>query len=289
MKEVRIWNPIGFSLVLAVSFWDPEPARAAGGGAEFEARASARGEQTARLTASAQLGAISLQAGAESAASPNAPLRHAALMGVGFSFDDWQLELSGKLAPPQTGADGYTGELALRREAELGSAALSLSAHGSSWVSCGGCVAEQLNALGAAAELEARLPLSVRGGLRAAVYRVELKAVDANAAPAPGRSNKVYRPGPWDRFGASTLDWPERWEVGAQAARPWGPLSTTLTASVGAPASDGALATRAGLRIEAALGPATAAIAGAVARLTPSGQVLAEIALALGIHLGGVP
>jgi hypothetical protein len=199
--------------------------------------------------------------------------------------------LEGRLAPPQAGADGLAGEATVRRELEHAAGAVSIAAHRSSWLPCATCPPQQLLRVGGTAEVELDLPLSLRSALRASAARLELHGLSPQPETTVGRrpAAAAYRPGPWDRFGASTLDWPERWELGARLQRAWGPLAATLSASIGAPPADGALSTRGGLKIERSFGMASASLAGAVARLTPAGQVLAEVALSIGVHLGGVP
>ncbi len=299
-EVVRIWNRSGSSwnrggpILLLVAIWNGGPASAEdalGGAATIEARATIQGEQTGRLIAQALLGAVTLHGGGESATGQHAPLRHAAIAGAGVEVDGWEAEGEARLAPPQAGADGLSAELTARRSFnECVSASLGVALHHSSWSQCTACGVQELRALGATAETEVALPQAFKAGLRASAFNLELR--EPTRAPATSRSRKTARefhPGPWDRFGASTLDWPERWDATALAQGKFGPIGAALSAGLGAPPADGALNAHAQLKLDGAVGLFTGALAAAVARISPSGQVLAEVSLSVGVHFGGIP
>src|SRR5262249_429908 len=147
--------------LVGVLFWYP-PARAVQGRAEIEARASIQGDQAARALAEVALGAISFRAGAESAAGERAPLRHPALAGGTLRRGAWGGSLAARLLPSRGGAPASAAGLGVRRDFGSAAAALALMGQRSSWAG------ERLAALGGAAEIEARLPLSLRGSVRAA-------------------------------------------------------------------------------------------------------------------------
>jgi hypothetical protein len=283
MRRVSFWylagfifGPAGIVLVPAGSRADPA------GRAEIEARATAQGEQALKVGGTFELDPIEARFGVESLGGARAPLRHAASGAFAVSIDGWSIEGEARASPPQAEADALAGTLGLRRELEGAAATLSIGARRSDWLPCDACAVQTLAGAGASIEGELAIAPGWRVDARAAAWALQLRGAD-RARPS------AWTPGPWDRFGASTLDWPERWELGGTIRRSWTAIAGALGASIGAPPADGAIAARATAKLEASLGPGTAVLSAAVARLWPSGQLLGELALSIGVRLGGVP
>ena len=292
MARVPGWA-LGFKLALAgVFFWDP-PARAIEAEAQLEARGSPAGEGSARVLGSLHLGTSAVRLGAESAAGSVAPLRHALLAGASTTLGDLELDADARAAPEQAGAAGLAGSLALRRDFSGVALGAAVDARRSRWAPCAACPQRSLSGIGAALEVGIRLPWQLRGSLRGAAFRVELRGFleDKPASEMRGtaRSTAAPRPGPWDRYGASTLDWAQTWDVTARLERTAGSWSVAATGSLGAPAQVPALCQRASLTIQRELGRATLGVGAGVLHLAATGQTLAEGTLAIGVRLGGVP
>jgi hypothetical protein len=135
-------------------------------------------------------------------------------------------------------------------------------------------------------ELEAAAGAHWRGAIRAAAFRVELR--DVLPARRSTRSTAEARD-PWDRYGSFTQDWAERWELSSRLEHGSGPWNASLSMGIGAPAQEGALFTRAAVRVERRFGRVDVGAGASLARLTPSGRICAEGTLALGVRWGGVP
>ena len=292
MARVPGWA-LGFKLALAgVSFWDP-PARAIEAEAQLEARGSPAGEGAARVLGSLHLGTSAVRLGAESAAGSVAPLRHALLAGASTTLGDLELDADARAAPEQAGAAGLAGSLALRRDFSGVALGAAVDARRSRWASCAACPQRSLSGIGAALEVGIRLPWQLRGSLRGAAFRVELHGFlddkPASEVRSTARSTAAPRPGPWDRYGASTLDWAQTWDVTARLERTAGSWSVAATGSLGAPAQVPALCQRASLTIQRELGRATLGVGAGVLHLAATGQTLVEGTLTIGVRLGGVP
>lgn len=274
-----IWGLAG------VSFWNPA---AAGwtGRADVEARASPQGAAGARVLAAATNEVVGFRAGAETAAAPGAPLRHAALGGASLSLERWDISADARAAPEQFRASSVAAELAVRRSLDPVAVSLAVTARRSRWASCDTCADRSLSAAGGAIEIEATPSEQWRGAVRAAASAIELR--DVLPARRAARSTLDARD-PWDRYGSFTLDWAERWELSGRVERAAGPWTLSLSGAAGAPAQDGALFARGGLRLQRRLGRFDVAAAAAVAHLAPSGQLCVEGSLAIGVRLGGVP
>ncbi len=98
----------------------------------------------------------------------------------------------------------------------------------------------RLRAASARLELERDLGEQLHGGVSAALWLLQLDAP---------RSTD-----PWNVYGRSTLDWPQRWESGAFVSRELGIVSLTPALSISQP-PDG-WEGRASLAVEVQIGPA---------------------------------
>jgi hypothetical protein len=272
----------GVFLALAgVSFVDP--ARALSGRTEVEGRASAQGAAAARALAEASSESLALRLGAESAAAPGAPLRHALLAGATASWAAWDVSLDARGAPAQSGSAALGAELSARRD--LGPLAITASAaaHRSAWLPCPPCAERSLAAAGGGLEAEATLGPSWRAAVHAAAFAIELR----DGPPARRTARAVEdQPDPWQRYSAFTLDWPERWDAGARLLNLAGPWELSAALGVGAPPQDGALFFRAGGRVQRSFGAWTAALGANVARVQPQGQLWAEVSATIGVRIG---
>ena len=281
---------LGVFLVLAgVSFWNP--AAALEGDTKLEARGSPTGDASMRLSASLHGPSLGFRLGAESAAGPAASLRHAVFGGATASAGPWESDLDLKLLPAQAGAGGLSGALAVRREWEPATLGLTVDARRSSWAVCAVCPQRSLSAVGLAAEVTTGLPWKLKAGARAAAWSVELRGEKTAKAAGSSRSSRaeVSEVSPWDRYGASTLDWAERWDLGLRLERDLDVVMASIAISLGAPAQDAALCQRASASVQRSFGRVSLAMGAGVAHLTPTGQWLSEASISAGVHLGGVP
>ena len=278
----------GLFLALAgVSFWNP--AAALEGETRFEARGSPTGDASVRLLASVRGPSLGLRLGAESAAGPTASLRHAAFVGATASAGPWESDLDFKVLPSQAGAAGLFGAWAVRRDLDPLGLGLTVDARRTSQAICAVCPQRSLSAVGLSAEVSTALPWALKGSARAAAWAVELRGEKLAKVSTTGSTGSSSPVSPWERYGASTLDWAERWDLGARLERDLGLVSASVSASLGAPAQDAALCQRASLAVQRSFGRVTVSLGAGVAHLTPSGQWLSEASLSAGVHLGGVP
>jgi hypothetical protein len=192
--------------------------------ASLDAGVGLHGERRAGIGARAGDEELRVSLGALQFTGPLAPERH---------------ELSFAAETPH-----FRGELrVVPGSAGLLRAAGELGVHSATWglVLAGRAASlgrTQLTGVGARAELEGQLAEGLRAGGSAAAWALHLDA--------PRSAD------PWAAWGAATLDWGERWEVGAWLAKEWGDLSLTPALGV---AQAGALEGRASVTAELQLGP----------------------------------
>jgi hypothetical protein len=129
----------------------------------------------------------------------------------------------------------------------------------------------QLRGAGARLELETRLAEGVHGGLSAAAWTLQLDAPSMRHA--------------WLNWGASTLDWAQRWETGAWLSADFGDrFSLTPSLSAAQSAQPDTFEARASLALEVALGAIKLRAESAVARQWPE-MWLADLSLGVAMSV----
>lgn len=231
--------------------------------ASVEATAGRQDERRIEFIARAAAEGVTLLAGVESRSSQSAPERRAAILGAEFAAGGvwWEAEL--RASPESRGLHRLAARLGARGEAAGAALLVRDEALGQA----------RLRAAGLAVDLETPL-----GDGAALTF--------AGSAWATSLSTRSRLRDPWSEFGAATLDWAEKWELSAGARGNFGRLLAAPAIAISQPAQDGALAARAGLSLELALGAARVQAAASVARLWPAGLWLGEATLGLAWHVG---
>ena len=205
---------------------------AAGGGT--------RGERRAEASAKAGISSLWASLGAAESQGPRAPLRQEILLAAQAGIARADL----RVVPGSGDLTRLSGELGVHFET------LGLIVGGRT-ASLG---RTQMNGAGARLELEGELREGLRAGLSAAFWLLSLQA--------PPRRD------PWNAFGMSTLDWPQRAEIGLWTSEELGAVSLAPSLSLSLPAQPGSFESRAALALEIQLGPVRARAEAAVARQT---------------------
>ncbi|TMA28967.1 MAG: hypothetical protein E6J78_04545 [Deltaproteobacteria bacterium] len=203
--------------------------------ASIDAGVGLRGERRASIGARAGDEDLRVSLAAMRFAGPQAPEREE----LSVAAETEHLRGEFKVVPMSAGL--------LRAAAELG-------VHSGTWgfVLVGRAASlgrRQLRAAGARAEVEGELAEGMRAGGSFAAWALQLDA--------PRTSDR------WGDWGKATLDWGERWELGAWLSKEMGDLSLTPALSL---AQSTALEGRASLQAELQLGPVKLRAEAAVGR-----------------------
>src|SRR5438132_4716291 len=150
------------------------------------AGAGSRGERRVEATAHAASEGLGLTLGAAESEGPQAPQRQEVLLGAESGAAKGEL----RVVPQSAGLFRLGAEAGVHFE----SISLVLGARTASLGRA------QLRGAGARLEVEGQLTDEVRAGLSASAWALQLDT--------PSRD-------PWTAWGNATLDWAQRWEVGA--------------------------------------------------------------------------
>ena len=215
------------------------------------AGAGSRGERRVEATAHAASEGLGLTLGAAESEGPQSPQRQEVLLGAESGAAKGEL----RVVPQSAGLFRLGAEAGVHFE----SISLVLGARTASLGRM------QLHGAGARLEVEGQLTDEVRAGLGASAWALQLDG--------PARSD------PWTAWGNATLDWAQRWEIGAWASRDFfDSLSVAPSLSVSQPAQAG-FELRTGFALELPAGPLKLRAAASVAKMWPQQLWLADLTL----------
>jgi len=225
--------------------------------AEVSAAASggSRGERRVEIVARLQDEEAAFSLGAAESGGPQAPQRQELLAGAENSLFKGEL----RVVP---GSSGYF-RAALEAGVHSGSLGLILGARTASLGRM------QLRGLSARLEAEQSLTDEVRVGSSASVWALDLES-------PPSRD-------PWDAFGRATLDWPQRWEVGAWVSGELAPLS--LAPAVAISDTPQGMAARGALAVEVDLGPMKLRVETGLQRIFAQELTLLDVSAGISLKL----
>lgn len=221
------------------------------------AGAGTRGERRAEATAHAASETFALTLGASTSDGPQAPQRQEILFGAERGIFKGEL----RVVPQSAGLLKIAGEAGVHFDTVslvLGARTASLGR-------------TELRGAGARIEIEGQLADDVRAGMGVSVWALEL---DGGA-----------RRDPWAAWGNATLDWAQRWEVGAWISRDlFDCLSIAPSLSASQPAEAG-FELRSGLALEVPAGPLKVRATAGVAKMWPQEMWLADLGLGVTMTL----
>ncbi len=234
-----------------------------------QAGAGSRGDERVEVSARAQLGEGALLIGAETTQGPRSPERTGIVAGVDYSFEPIELHGELRAVPPSVELARTSVELGARREGKAGAIGLALFGRSARLRD------SALQSAGMQLEAELNASSVLRLGARAAAWATSLSGPALDAAE------------PWSSFGDATLEWTERWEVQAWTRLTLGRFALTPQFVFAQPAQEGQWAARAGLQLEANLGPLCVSLEGTAAQEWPRLLSLTGLALGLTWQIGG--
>jgi|GEM_PF-2485276 len=234
----------------------------------LQAGAGSRGDERAEVSARAQLGDGALLIGAETTQGPRSPMRTGLIAGIDYSLEPVGLHGEVRAVPPSVELSRTSLEVGARLEgkaASLGVALLGRSAR---------LRDSALQGVGAQLEGELAAAAWLQLGAKATAWANSLSGSSLSAEP-------------WSNFGDQTLEWSQRWETQTWARVTLGRFALTPQITLSQPAQQGQWAARAGLLVEANLGPLGVSVEGSAAHEWPRTLSLTGVTLGLSWQIGG--